>query len=106
MLNIDGFNDYEDGKHHTIEKGQDKNVVQFIATVFQTCVSFLIGKFFFGRSVSLIYIIIIFVFMIDIIYITLKAFIDEESGQMIRTVCVGLFDIKSTMVYMLYYQIC
>jgi fatty-acid desaturase len=76
----------------------DKNLFQFIATFIQVCISFLIGKFLFGRRIQIIYVVLAFNAVLEI-YFAMYSF--RGNGQQQE-----IFLIKSTLVFLLYFMVC
>lgn len=68
MLNIDQINDEYTSSSTNAQSKMDKTMYVFIATVLQTCLSFLIGRFLFGRSMTITYFIIGLTFFLDVVY--------------------------------------
>lgn len=97
MLNIKNINRaYEDNQWARM----DKNLFLFIANVFQVFVSLLIGKFLFGRRVSVIYLILGLTACIEISF----SFYTFRGGR--DQTQQFIFLVKATFVYILYYMVC
>ena len=104
MLNIDQINEYYTTASTLSQSSLEKALYLFIAIVFQTCLSFLISKFLFGRSITITYVIFAVTTVVDIAQaaITFRYHNTREGAEPMQIV----FLFRATLVYILYFTIC
>lgn len=76
----------------------DKNLFLTIANFFQICVAFFIGKYFHGRRIQIIYVVLILNGLLEAFF-AIYAFRCNRHIQ-------AIFLVKSTFVFLLYFMIC
>ena len=79
------------------DKNLDKNLFMFLSNVFTLCISFLIGKFLFGRRVQIIYVIISANLLLEIVFFIYRKMVDHYLQP--------LFYVKSIFTYILYIMV-